>query len=231
MERLKLVREFTCDQIKTVSEDINGKKSWVIEGIGIQMGVKNANDRLYIREPMMEQLQDHYDNYLLKNRALGELNHPDEPKDQVRINLERVSHKFTEFKVDGNDVFLKAKPIEGNPCGDIVINLLNAGVQLGFSSRALAKLEKHGDTVHTHCRKIISLSDVVYDPSAPDAFLSGILEGREWVYQNGVIAEAVGFDAIVESAQDQFRKMTKKNKDQVVIKVFKEYFDALLKSK
>ena len=83
----------------------------------------------------------------------------------------------------------------------------------------------------TYCRKIISLSDIVYDPSCSSSFISGVLEGQEWVYQNGVIVEAKDFDAVVESAQDQFKSMTKKTKDKVVLKVFREYFDALLKSK
>jgi hypothetical protein len=136
------------------------------------------------------------------------------------------------MKVDGNNVFLKARPVAGNPCGDIVINLLNNEVQLGFSSRALAKLVKTKSGVtETYCRKIISLSDIVYDPSCSSSFISGVLEGQEWVYQNGVIVEAKGFDAVVESVQDQFKSMTKKTKDKVVLKVFREYFDALLKSK
>lgn len=229
MERLKLVREFNCEKIKPVLEDINGKKSWVLEGIGIQVNLKNANDRFYVREPMMEQLQDHVDNYLQKNRALGELNHPDELKDQVRINLERVSHKFTEIRIDNNDIYLKAKPIEGNPCGDIVINLLNAGVQLGFSSRALAKLVKKNDYIETHCRKIISLSDIVFDPSAPDAFVQGIMEDKEWVYQNGVILEAKDFDQVLDDAKEDFRSMTTKTKDQIVKKVMTNYFRSLFR--
>lgn len=229
MERLRLVREFTYEKIKPILEEIGGKKSWVLEGIGIQMNVKNGNDRFYVTEPMLEQLQDHYENYLMKNRALGELNHPDDLKDQVRINLERASHIFTEMKVNGDDVYLKAKPIAGNPCGDIVINLLNAGVQLGFSSRALARLEKKRDYVETHCRKIISLSDIVYDPSAPDAFISGVLEGKEWVYENGIIVEAKDFDKVVEDCQNNFKQMTNRNKEAIVKKVFKEYFNALFK--
>jgi hypothetical protein len=229
MEILKLVREFVCDSTKAVMEDIDGKKSWAIEGIGIQMGIKNANERIYVPEPMLEQLQDHYKNYMLQNRAVGELNHPDEPKDQIRINPERISHKFTEMKIDGNNVYLKAKPVAGNKCGDVVINLLNAEIKLGFSSRALAKLIKKSDYTETHCRKIISLSDVVWDPSAPDAMITSVLEGKDWVYENGVIMEATGFEEVVESVKDQFKKMNKYNKNQVVIKAFKEYFGALLK--
>lgn len=230
MERLKLVREFTCEKIQPVLEDIGGKKSWVLEGIGIRMNAKNGNDRLYVPEPMIEQLEDHYNNYLLKNRAVGELNHPDDLKDQVRINLERVSHKFTELKIDGNDVYLKAKPVAGNPCGDIVINLLNAGVQLGFSSRALARLEKKKDYIETHCRKIISLADIVYDPSVGnDAFIEGVLEGREWVYENGLIVEAKDFEKVVEDCQNNFKQMNNRNKEMIVKKVFKEYFNALFK--
>ncbi len=230
MERLKLVREFTCEKIKPVLEEVGGVKNWSIEGIGIQINIKNGNGRFYVEEPMLEQLNDHIQNYLLKNRALGELNHPEEPKNQVKINLERVSHKFTKCLIEGNNVFLKADVVTGNKCGDIVNNLLNAGIQLGFSSRALAKVVEKREYKETHCRKIISLSDVVYDPSAPDAFIEGVLEGQEWVYENGVIAEAKDFDSIIESSQNQFKDMTSNTKNRVVLKVFKEYFETLFKN-
>jgi hypothetical protein len=229
MEILKLVREFTCESIKPTIEEVDGKKSWVIEGIGIQMAVKNGNERIYVREPMIEQLQSYCEEYLIKNRAVGELNHPQTPEEQIKVNLERIACKFTDLQINGNDVYLKAKPTAGTPCGDIVINLLNNEVQLGFSSRALAKLVKKPGYTETHCRKIITLSDVVYDPSAPDAFIQGVLEEKDWVYENGLIVEAKGFDKIVDSAKNQFSNMNNKTKNDVVKKVFREYFNTLFK--
>jgi hypothetical protein len=227
MEILKLVREFTCDKIQATTEEVDGKKQWILEGIGIQMNVKNGNERLYVPEPMIEQLNFYNKEYLQKNRAVAELNHPKDPEDQVRVNLERVAAKFIEMSLDGNNVYLRAKPTVGTPCGDIVINLLNNEVQLGFSSRALAKLVKKSGYTETHCRKIITLADIVYDPSAPDAFISGVLEEKDWVYENGIIMEAKDFHIIVEDSKDQFKNMTSKNKDEVVKRVMKNYFNAL----
>lgn len=228
MEILKLVREFNCDA-KPVSEEIDGKKVWSLEGIGIQMAVKNGNGRLYTVEPMLEQVQKYCAEYLQKNRAVGELNHPKDPADQVRVDPERIACKFTDVRVEGNNIYLKARPTIGTPCGDIVNNLLNNNIALGFSSRALAKLTKRNDYIQTDCKKIITLSDIVYDPSAPDAFIQGVLEEKSWVYENGVIVEAQNFEQVIEESKDQFRNMTSKDKDQVVKKVMHNYFEKLFR--
>lgn len=231
METLKLVREFNCNNIKAVNESLNGSDNWTIEGIGIQMGIKNGNGRVYVREPMIEQLNEYKRDYLDKNRAVAELEHPTEPDDQVKINIDRICAKFTDMMLDGDNVYLKAKVTDGTPCGDILKNLLKNGVQLGFSSRALAKLEKKKDYVETWCRKIIALADIVYDPSAPDAFIQGVMEERDWVYQNGVIMEAKNFEQVVEDSKLKFSNMTSKNKDSIVKDVMKKYFDKLFAQK
>lgn len=229
MEALKVVRESNFDTTPIV-EEINGVKSWALEGIGIKMLFKNGNDRLYVKEPMLEQLYIYKKEFIDQDRAVGELNHPKLPEDQIRVNLERIACKFTEFQINGNDVYLKAKPTAGTPCGDVVIGLLNNKVTLGFSSRALAKLVQKTNYIETHCRKIITLADVVYDPSAGnDAFINGVLEEKDWVYENGVIMEAVGFDKVVEESKNAFKNMTSKTKDIIVQRVMKQYFDALFK--
>lgn len=227
MEILKLVREF--QPLEAVSESIDGQKVWTLNGIGIQTEIKNGNGRFYAKQPMMEQVELHCNEYLKNNRAVGELNHPRKPEDQVRIDPERIACKFVDVKIEDNNVILKAKPTIGTPCGDIVNNLLNNEVVLGFSSRALAKLTKKSDYVLTECKKIITLADVVWDPSAPDAFCSGILEEKDWVYENGVIAEAQNFEVVVNDCKKQFQDMTSKTKDQVVRRVMKHYFENLFK--
>lgn len=229
METLKLVREFTCNNVNSVIENIDGQKTWTIEGIGIQMELKNGNGRVYVREPMIEQLEIYKRDYLDTNRAVAELNHPKEADDQVRINPERICAKFTDLQIDGNNVYLKAKITKGTPCGDLVNSLLDNGVQLGFSSRALAKLVKKSDYTETHCKKIIALADIVYDPSAPDAFIQGVLEEKDWIYENGVITEAR--EIMLNNSKKEFQNMTSKNKDEVVKRVMSDFFSTLLKSK
>lgn len=229
METLKLVRECTFET-KPIMEDINGQKQWALEGLGIKMLYKNGNERLYTREPMIEQLNIYIEDYLKQDRAVGELNHPKLPEDQIKVNPERIACKFIEVKIDGNDVYLKAIPTAGTPCGDLLIGLLNNKIKLGFSSRALAKLVKKTDYIETHCRKIITLADVVYDPSVGnEAFINGVLEEKNWVYENGIIMEAQNFSQVVEDVRHQFRNMTSKTKDQIVKKMMKQYFDALFK--
>lgn len=228
MEILKLVREF--QPIETVCEEVEGKKQWIMDGIGIRTEVKNGNGRLYDKTAMMEEVKKYCNEYLTNHRAVGELNHPTKPEDQVKVNPERIACKFIDVKVEGNDIRLKAKPTIGTPCGDIVNNLLNNGVVLGYSSRALAKLTKKSDHVFTECKKIITLSDVVFDPSAPDAFIEGVLEQKDWVYENGVIVEARNFDSVIEDSRNEFKNMNQKTKNQVVSKVMKNYFHELFKN-
>lgn len=229
MEILKLVTEFQVAE--AVSEDINNQKHWTLNGIGIQTEVKNGNGRYYAKTPMMEQVEIYCNEYLTRNRAVGELNHPEKSEDQVKINPDRIACKFIDVKIEDNNVRLKAKPTIGTPCGDIVNNLLNNGVVLGFSSRALAKLTKTKDYVLTECKKIITLADVVYDPSVGnDALIQGVLEDKDWVYENGVIVEAKNFEEVVEDCRNQFKSMTSKSKNQVVKKVVRKYFESLFRN-
>ena len=227
MQPLKLVREFTKDNIITTKEEVAGKKSWVIEGIGIQMNVVNANERLYTKEPMLEQLEIYKKEYLDKDRAVAEFEHPVDPDDQVRVNMERICAKFIDMIIDGDNVILKAVPTKGTHYGDTLIGLLENGVQLGFSSRALATLEEKNGYTETRCEKIITLADIVYDPSAPDAFIQGVMEGKEWIIKDGIVMEAKSIIPIIETAQEKFKNMTSKTKIQVAKQVMEEYFNAL----
>lgn len=227
---MKLVREF--NNTKVVSESSsNGEKHWTIEGIGIQMNVVNGNNRLYTKEPMIEQLNIYKKDYLDKDRAVAEFEHPTNPDDQVRINMERICAKFIDMQIDGDNVYLKAVPTKGTHYGNILIGLLDNGVQLGFSSRALATLEEKNGYTETICEKIITLADVVFDPSAPDAFIQGVMEGKEWVIENGVVVEAKNIVPMVETAQQKFKNMTSKTKDKIVKQVMEDYFKTLFSKK
>lgn len=224
MEKLKVVSEF----IEVVNERDEKTGQWFIQGNAIQMNQINGNGRIYPDAPMMEQMDKYIVEYFNNGRAVGELNHPKKAEDQVSIDPERISHKFIKLERQGNSIFQKSVIVEGNKCGDVVINLMKAGVTMGLSSRALAMLVKKEKYTETNCRKIITPGDIVYDPSAPDCFIEGVLEGKEWVYQNGVIVEAKNIEEIVESSQKQFKNMTNKTKSLVVEKVMFEYFENLL---
>jgi len=225
MERLKLVREFI------EVENIQEKENWYIQGVAIKMNWKNGNGRIYPDKPMMEQLKIYVDENLKRGRCVGELNHPKEKSDQLEINPERISHRFITLEKSGDDIFQKAVIVEGNKCGDVVINLMKNGVTLGLSSRALAMLEKKANYIETNCRKIITPGDIVWNPSAGnDAFIEGVLEGQEWVYKNGVIVEAQNFDMVVDDAKSEFKKMTSKTRSLIVEKVISDYIAKLLKN-
>jgi len=227
MERLNLVREF----IEVENKLDEKTQKWYMQGIAIKMNFINANGRSYPDAPMMEQLDLYIQENLERGRCVGELKHPKDKGDQLEINIERISHRFTEFKRVGDDIFQRAVIVEGNKCGDIVINLMKNGVTLGLSSRALAMLEKKKTHVDTNCRKMITPGDIVWNPSAGnDAFIEGVLEEKEWVYQNGVIVESKNIEFVLEDAKSEFKNMTSKTKNVVLEKVIGKYLAELLKN-
>ena len=181
---MRLITEIT-ENIEYITETINGKKSLYIHGPFMMAEVKNKNGRVYPKEILMKEIQRYNENYVNKKRAFGELGHPDGPG----INLERVSHMITELEEDGNNVIGKAK-IMDTPYGKIVQNLIENGAQLGVSSRGMGSLEEKGVTKYVKDDfYLATAADIVADPSAPEAFVQGIMEGKEWVWESGVIKE------------------------------------------
>ena len=182
---MKLIAEEIID-VSFLTEENNGKKNHFIEGIFLQAELKNRNGRMYPISTLQREVANYNESYVTKGRALGELGHPDGPS----INLDRVSHKIVSLEQKGNNFIGKAKLLE-TPMGRIGKNLLEEGVKLGVSSRGLGSIERRGDTnVVKDDFMLSTAADIVADPSAPDAFVEGIMEGREWVWNNGLWKES-----------------------------------------
>ena len=173
-------------QVEFLSEEKNGKKSHFIEGVFLQSEIKNKNGRVYPQGILAREVAKYDEHHIQKGRALGELGHPEGPS----INLDRVSHKIESLREDGNNFIGRAKILE-TPMGNIAKNLLDEGVRLGVSSRGMGSLkEKDGVNVVADDFMLATAADIVADPSAPDAFVDGIMEGKEWVWDNGILKES-----------------------------------------
>ena len=173
-------------QVEFLSEEKNGKKSHFIEGVFLQSEIKNKNGRVYPQGVLAREVAKYDEHHIQKGRALGELGHPEGPS----INLDRVSHKIESLKEDGNNFVGRAKILE-TPMGNIAKNLLDEGVRLGVSSRGRGShKEKDGVNVVADDFMLATAADIVADPSAPDAFVDGIMEGKEWVWDNGILKES-----------------------------------------
>ena len=182
---MKLITE-EIEQVEVIVEQRDGKKSMFIEGIFLQGDIKNRNGRMYPMQTLRREVERYNENFIASGRALGELGHPDGPT----VNLDRVSHKIISLRESGSNFIGKAK-ILSTPMGKIAQNLIDEGVKLGVSSRGLGTLSVNNEGV-----KIVSddfmlatAADIVADPSAPDAFVNGIMEGREWVWEGGILRE------------------------------------------
>ena len=185
---MKLISEQWSDDVNYLIEEDpkTGKKHAFIEGVMLQTEVKNKNGRIYPKEVMQKEVARYTKEYVDQNRAYGELGHPEGPT----INLERTSHLITSLKEDGNNFIGKAK-ILSTPMGEIVKNLLDDGARLGVSSRGMGSLKasnaKGGVQMVQSDFQLATAADIVADPSAPDAFVNGVMEGVEWIWDNGVI--------------------------------------------
>ena len=182
---MKLITE-QIEPVEILTEEKDGKKSTYIKGVFLQTEITNRNGRMYKYETMEREVVKYNEEFIKRGRALGELGHPEGPT----INLDRVSHKIVELQPEGKNFIGKAKLLE-TPMGKIAKNLLEEGVQLGVSSRGLGSLRKEGTTSIVADDFILSTAaDIVADPSAPDAFVQGIYEGKEWALVDGAIKEA-----------------------------------------
>ena len=182
---MKLIRE-EIESVDFIVEERNGKKSLYIEGVFLQGNIKNRNGRMYPMETLRREVQRYSENHVVAGRALGELGHPDGPT----VNLDRVSHKIVSLKENGSNFIGKAK-ILGTPMGKIASSLIGEGVKLGVSSRGIGslKMTKEGVNIVGDDFMLATAADIVADPSAPDAFVEGIMEGKEWIWDGGILRE------------------------------------------
>ena len=181
---MKLIRE-EVSNAEYIVEEANGKKNYKIRGVFMQADMKNRNGRIYPMETLTKEVNRYNKQFVEEKRAFGELGHPDGPT----VNLERVSHMITELKPEGKNFIGEAK-IMDTPYGKIVKNLIDEGAKLGVSSRGMGSLENKGGSNYVgRDFYLATAADIVADPSAPDAFVQGIMEGKEWVWDNGVIRE------------------------------------------
>ena len=198
---MKLIKEYNEDSLlceAVVTEE--GKKKHFIEGIFLQGNIKNRNGRVYPMETLTNEVKRYTEKYINSNRAFGELGHPDSPT----VNLDRVSHMITSLTPEGDNFVGKAK-VMGTPMGEIVKNLINEGAKLGVSSRGMGSLKpgKDGANEVQDDFFLATAADIVADPSAPDAFVEGIMEGKEWIWDNGAL-RAVD----LEFAQQQINRVS-----------------------
>ena len=182
---MKLIRE-EIESVEFLVEQKNGKKSMYIEGVFLQGNIKNRNGRMYHMETLRREVSRYNENHIQSGRALGELGHPEGPT----VNLDRVSHKIVSLKESGSNFIGKAK-IMNTPMGNIAKNLIDEGVKLGVSSRGVGSLQqtKEGFAVVGEDFMLATAADIVADPSAPDAFVEGIMEVKEWVWDGGILRE------------------------------------------
>jgi len=182
---MKLIRE-EIETVEFIVENKNGKKSLYIEGVFLQGDICNRNGRMYQMDTLRREVARYNENHVMAGRALGELGHPDGPT----VNLDRVSHKIVSLKESGSNFIGKAK-ILNTPMGKIASSLIEEGVKLGVSSRGIGslKMTREGINVVGDDFMLATAADIVADPSAPDAFVEGIMEGKEWVWDGGILRE------------------------------------------
>jgi hypothetical protein len=216
---MKLISEEAIEVNFVTEEDDNKKKNYFIEGIFMQSETKNRNGRVYPKVILQKEVKRYTEKFINTKRAFGELGHPDGPT----VNLERVSHMITELVEDGDNFLGRAK-IMDTPYGKIVKNLIDEGAKLGVSSRGMGSLKPVQDGLQEVQNDfyLATAADIVADPSAPDAFVSGIMEGKEWVWDNGLIKEK----EIVEY-QKRVERATEISRNKVRIEAFENFITKL----
>ena len=213
-----LISEQISDEVQLITEEKNGKKEQYIEGVFLQAGIKNRNGRIYPIETMKKEVNRYIKEFVNKKRAYGELGHPDGPT----INLERVSHLIHDVKEDGKNFIGKAK-ILSTPMGNIVKGLLNDGAKLGVSSRGMGSVEQRGNAQYVQDDFMLATAaDIVADPSAPDAFVEGIMEGVEWVQEGGIFKAKE-----IESWKSQIQQTKQRHLEEKKLEIMKNFFSKL----
>ena len=211
---MKLITE-TIEDIEVLTEaTTNGGKSYKIRGVFMQADIKNRNGRVYPVQTLAKEVARYNEQFINKKRAFGELGHPDGPT----VNLERVSHMITSLKSEGKNFIGEAK-IMDTPYGKIVKNLIDEGAQLGVSSRGMGSIQTmQGKNVVGKDFYLATAADIVADPSAPDAFVEGIMEGKEWVWDNGILKSME-----VERYKEEISRTKRKELAEVSAKIFKDF--------
>jgi len=212
-----LITEVNEDINLVCEEDASGKKGFRIEGIFMQAETVNRNGRRYPRNTLMNETTRYNEKYVKKNRALGELGHPEGPT----VNLERVSHLITDLDFDGNNIIGKAKILE-TPYGKIVQNLIEGGAKVGVSSRGMGSIKSKDGINEVQKDFMLSAVDIVADPSAPDAFVNGIMEGKEWIYENGLFQEKR-----IENYKKAIEQASRLDLEEKKLEVFKHFIENL----
>lgn len=214
-----LITEFNDKGLRsTISEEVQGKEKKVfIEGVFMQAEKANRNGRIYPRGVLRPAVERYIKEQVMKGRAVGELNHPEGPT----VNLDKVSHRITDLKWDGDNVVGKAL-ILNTPMGKIVKGLVEGGVQLGVSSRGMGSLERDGEVMKVKEDFILSTIDIVQDPSAPEAFVNGIMEGVDWLWDNGILKARH-----IEQYETEIRKAPSKRLIETQVKVWTDFLSKL----
>tara|TARA_Y100001937_G_scaffold92275_1_gene124932 strand:- start:75 stop:722 length:648 start_codon:yes stop_codon:yes gene_type:complete len=215
---MKLITE-TIENIEVLKEEqANGKKDYKIRGVFMQADIKNRNGRIYPVETLAKEVRRYTNEFINKKRAFGELGHPDGPT----VNLERVSHMITSLKPEGKNFIGEAKVMD-TPYGKIVKNLIDEGAQLGVSSRGMGSIQQmQGRNVVGKDFYLATAADIVADPSAPDAFVEGIMEGKEWVWDNGVLKSME-----VEQYKEEIEKTKRAELAEKKADIFKDFLSKM----
>jgi len=219
---MRLITEFNESvEFLTEVDETTGKKSHYISGIFMQAEQKNRNGRMYPVSVLRNEVKRYNAEYVDKNRAFGELGHPDGPQ----INLDRVSHMIKDIKEDGNNNFVGKAKIMDTPYGKIVKNLIDEGANLGVSSRGMGSLKPSktdGMQIVQDDYRLATAADIVADPSAPNAFVQGIMEGREWIWDNGILKERQ-----IEEYKQEIYNENRTRLEETKLKVFKDFLSKL----
>jgi len=214
---MKLITE-QIEDVKILTEEKDGKKLLYIEGVFLQSELKNRNGRMYPFEVLSREVERYTEEYVKPKRALGELGHPDGPT----INLDRVSHRIVSLHSEGHNFIGKAQILD-TPMGNIAKSLLGEGVQLGVSSRGMGSIDKREDiSIVRDDFFLTTAADIVADPSAPDAFVNGIMEGKEWIWDNGILKEAK-----VDKYRRYMDEATRHTMEERTLKVFEDFLRKL----
>ena len=205
-------------QLLSELDEKTGEKNYFIEGIFMQAEQKNRNGRIYPSTVLVNEVKRYKNEYVQKNRAMGELNHPQGPT----VNLDRVSHIIKDLRVEGNDIYGKAKVMD-TPMGKIAKNLIDEGAKLGVSSRGMGSLKANKEGINeVQDDFMLAAVDIVADPSAPNAFVNGIMEGAEWVWDNGILREKT-----IDEYKSIMNKTPKKDLEKTTLQLFEDFISKL----